>query len=93
MGSSPQADLSRRQRRYLFWMTVRSVCFVSAAVAGINGLTWLWPLLIVAAIVLPCIAVVAANANDSRDSSMQLPDGALAQRQLGAAPQDGAHGA
>ena len=24
---------------------------------------------------------------------MQLPDGALAQRQLGAAPQDGAHGA
>lgn len=64
-------------------MTVRSVCFVSAAIAGINGLTWLWPLLILAAIVLPYIAVVAANANDSRDTTMALPDGGSAQRQLG----------
>ncbi|MEQ6899617.1 DUF3099 domain-containing protein [Nocardioides sp. YIM 152588] len=82
-GSDPRADLARRQRKYIFWMTVRSLCFIGAAFAGVAGITWLWPFLIVLAVVLPYVAVVMANANDSRDDSLPLPDGGSAQRQLG----------
>lgn len=82
-GSDPRADLARRQRKYLFWMTVRSLCFIGAAIAGIAGLNWLWPVLALAAIVLPYIAVVMANANDSRDHDLPLPDGGLPHRQVG----------
>jgi len=83
-GSSPQADLARRQKRYVIAMTIRTLCFVGAAVSGAAGLHWLWPVLIVGAIVLPYIAVVAANAEDSRSTALPLTGGGDAQRQLGA---------
>ncbi|TIC87788.1 DUF3099 domain-containing protein [Nocardioides sp. GY 10113] len=83
VGNDPRADLARRQRKYIFWMSVRSLCFIGAAFAGVAGINWLWPFLIAAAVILPYLAVVMANANDSRDSSLPLPDGRSGQRQLG----------
>ncbi|WP_141013234.1 DUF3099 domain-containing protein [Nocardioides sambongensis] len=82
-GTSPQADLARRQQRYLFWMGLRTICFIGAAAAGVAGIHWLWPLLIVGAVVLPYVAVVMANANDSRDTTLPLTGAGDAQRQLG----------
>jgi hypothetical protein len=71
---SHEHDISVRQRHYLISMTIRVVCFVGAVIAGANGITWLWPLLIVGAIVLPYVAVVGANAAHTRDEDFQLPD-------------------
>ena len=82
-GSSPAVDLARRQRRYIISMSIRALCFVGAVVAGMAGLNWLWPILIVAALVLPYVAVVMANAGDSRDRSLPLPDAQPAHRRLG----------
>jgi hypothetical protein len=82
-GSSPQADLARRQRRYLISMAVRVVCFIGAVFAGVAGINWLWPILVGAALVLPYVAVVMANANDSRDAAMPLTGGGDPNRQLG----------
>ncbi|MFC0643749.1 DUF3099 domain-containing protein [Cellulomonas phragmiteti] len=59
-------DLARRQRRYLWQMGIRVVCFVAA------GLLWSYvPVavslaLIAAAAVLPYIAVLLANAGRER---------------------------
>ncbi|MFC5729879.1 MULTISPECIES: DUF3099 domain-containing protein [Nocardioides] len=88
-GADPQADLSRRQRKYVIAMTIRSLCFVAAAITGAAGLVWVWPFLILAAVVLPYVAVVMANANDSRATELPLTGGGDAQRQLG----PGSHGA
>ncbi|WP_340538376.1 DUF3099 domain-containing protein [Nocardioides sp. GXZ039] len=55
-------EISARQRRYLFSMSLRTLCFVGAIAASLVGLNWLWPILIVGALVLPYIAVVMANA-------------------------------
>ena len=71
---SHEHDISVRQRHYLFSMTIRVLCFLGAVVAGANGVNWLWPLLIAAAIVLPYVAVVGANAAHSRDEDFDLPD-------------------
>lgn len=81
-GSDPQADISRRQRKYVIAMTIRTLCFVGAAISGAAGIHWLWPILIAASLFLPYVAVVMANANDSRSSAVPLLDGADAQRQL-----------
>lgn len=82
-GSNPQADLARRQKRYIISMAVRALCFVGAVIAGMAGVDWLWPILIAGALILPYVAVVMANANDSRASSLPLIDAGDAQRQLG----------
>lgn len=82
-GSNPQADLARRQKRYVISMAIRALCFVGAVIAGMAGVDWLWPILIAGALLLPYVAVVMANANDSRSSSLPLIDSGDAQRQLG----------
>ncbi|MBM7520531.1 DUF3099 domain-containing protein [Nocardioides nitrophenolicus] len=94
-GSSPQDDLARRQKKYVIAMTIRTLCFVGAAISGAAGIHWLWPILIAGAIVLPYVAVVMANAGDSRSSELPLTGGGDAQRQLGQAHHDeqGGHGA
>ncbi|ANH39795.1 hypothetical protein I601_3389 [Nocardioides dokdonensis FR1436] len=79
---SPDEDLRKRQKRYLVSMTIRSACFVGAGVAGLAGLTWLWPVLIVGALVLPYIAVVLANAQATRIDDFQLRDGAFGAPEL-----------
>lgn len=81
-GSGPAADLARRQRRYLISMSFRALCFVGAVIAGAQHVNWLWPILIGAALVLPYIAVVMANANDSRHTDVGLVGGASPYREL-----------
>ncbi|KRA28204.1 hypothetical protein ASD81_23965 [Nocardioides sp. Root614] len=88
-GDSPQADLARRQRKYAIAMTIRTLCFIGAVIAGVAGVGWLWPILIVGAVFLPYVAVVLANAGDSRSTELPLTGGGDAQRQLG----PGSHGA
>ena len=60
--ASRNADIAARQKRYLFSMGIRTLCFVGAIIASLAGIHWLWPILIVAALVLPYVAVVMANA-------------------------------
>jgi Protein of unknown function (DUF3099) len=55
-------DLRHRQRRYLFSMLVRTACFVAAVVID----SWVRWLFLVAALFLPYIAVVMANAVSRR---------------------------
>ena len=69
--TSRAADLRSRQRRYIFSMTVRTVCFVAAVAVGQGWLRWV---LIGAAILLPYLAVVMANAGDQRDDGFSLPN-------------------
>jgi len=73
--SSRNADIAARQKRYLFSMTLRSLCFVGAIVAALAGIGWLWPILIAAALILPYVAVVMANAVMTKDDGVDLLDG------------------
>ena len=59
---SRSSDISRRQTRYLMSMGIRTVCFVLAIVTT-GPLRWT---LVAAAIFLPYVAVVLANATDAR---------------------------
>ncbi|MBZ5739954.1 DUF3099 domain-containing protein [Nocardioides mangrovi] len=85
-------DIRTRQRRYLFSMSLRTVCFVGAIVAALNGIAWLWPILIAAALILPYIAVVMANAVAKSDA-VDLPPGAFNARELGGQPNPWSTGA
>ncbi|MGB0099366.1 MAG: DUF3099 domain-containing protein [Nocardioides sp.] len=67
--TSPQADISARQRRYVISMTIRTLCFVAAIVVGPGWLRWV---LIAAAVLLPYVAVVMANAASSRSDGFDL---------------------
>ena len=71
---SRDAEIAGRQRRYVLAMTVRTLCFVGAIVASLAGLGWLWPILIVGAFVLPYVAVVMANARDTRGDGFELAE-------------------
>ncbi|MCW2767362.1 MAG: hypothetical protein JWO11_3321 [Nocardioides sp.] len=75
--ASRNADIAARQKRYVLSMGIRSVCFVTAVTISILGgpslLVWI---LIAAALVLPYIAVVMANATSTRTDAFMLPDGA-----------------
>ncbi|MGI9003184.1 MAG: DUF3099 domain-containing protein [Pseudonocardia sp.] len=62
-------DLGLRMRRYLISMSVRTVCFVLAVV--FDG--WVRWVFVAAAIVLPYVAVVAANAGRSHGPSGPTP--------------------
>jgi hypothetical protein len=55
-------DIGYRQRRYLVSMGVRTICFLGAVVAAVAGAPWwLAVLMVVAAAVLPYVAVIFAN--------------------------------
>jgi len=72
---SRQVDLAQRQKRYGIAMAIRTVCFVGAVIAGANHINWLWPVLIVAALFLPYVAVVMANAANTKGATeMDLLD-------------------
>jgi Flp pilus assembly protein TadB len=60
--ASHDADLSLRMRKYLISMGVRTLCFVLAVVFD-GPLRWVFA---AAAIVLPYVAVVIANAGPRR---------------------------
>jgi len=79
-------DISRRQRRYLASMSLRTICFVGAVVAALNDIAWLWPILIAGAIILPYIAVVAANAAANMSDGFKLRDADFSHREIGSGP-------
>jgi hypothetical protein len=81
--ASRNDDIATRQRRYLWSMSLRTLCFVGAIIASLAGIHWLWPILIVGALVLPYVAVVMANAATTRGDGFALLDHGSAKRQLG----------
>jgi Mn2+/Fe2+ NRAMP family transporter len=70
--ASRDADISARQRRYVVSMGIRTVCFVAAILVGDGWLRWV---LVAAALLLPYVAVVMANAAGSRSDGFELLDG------------------
>ena len=62
--TSHSDDLHKRQVRYLMSMGIRTVCFVLAIVTT-GPVRWI---LVAAAVFLPYVAVVLANATDRRRS-------------------------
>ena len=76
--SSRNEDIAARQRRYLFSMSLRTICFVGAVVT--TG--WLRWVLVAGAILLPYVAVVMANAVATRSDGFELTDGGSARPQL-----------
>ena len=86
VGSSREADIATRQRRYLISMSLRSICFVGAGIAALSGVGWLWPILITGALVLPYIAVVLANAVTTRTDAFDLQAPTQQRPQLTAGP-------
>jgi len=84
-GTSRADDIAGRQRRYLFSMAVRVVCFVGAVLA--DG--WLRWALVAGAVLLPYVAVVFANTEEQRQDGFELR-GAPSGRELqaGEGPDD-----
>jgi hypothetical protein len=78
------ADIARRQRRYLIAMGVRTGCFLVVAGLAVThlGPGWLPWIFVVAAVGLPYVAVVMANARDTKSDGFELMDGASQDRQL-----------
>ncbi len=50
--------------------------------ASLAGIHWLWPILIVGALVLPYVAVVMANAASPRSDGFELLDQGLGRSEL-----------
>jgi DUF3099 family protein len=86
--ASPNDDIASRQKRYLFSMGLRTVCFGGAIIASLLGIHWLWPFLIAGALVLPYIAVVMANAASTKGDGFALVDQGAGHPQLGAGQRD-----
>ena len=74
--TSRNADIAARQKRYLLSMGLRTLCFVGAIVVGSGWLRWV---LVVAALVLPYVAVVMANAASPKVAGT-VPEGPGVQR-------------
>ena len=62
-------DIAGRQRRYLISMAIRTVCVIGAVAVGPGILRWV---LIAGAVLLPYVAVVFANAGNSKDDGFDL---------------------
>jgi hypothetical protein len=87
--SSHSERIHGRQTRYLVSMGVRTVCFI-LAVATDGTLRWVF---IVAAVLLPYVAVIAANAGGEVDRDAPDPFYDDSRLMLEAGPTGGAHGA
>ncbi|GAB2862051.1 DUF3099 domain-containing protein [Nocardioides pacificus] len=79
--SSRAEEIAARQRRYLYSMSLRSICFVGAVIA--DG--WLRWVLVAGALVLPYIAVVMANVVPRRRDDFDLQEAGPVAPQIGAA--------
>jgi hypothetical protein len=77
-------DIARRARRYMFQMSLRTVCFLGAVFTWDRVPTALSVTLLVGAIVLPYVAVVLANAGRERREGIDPFEDVT--RQIGAAP-------
>ena len=65
-GKSPRQEQRERERRYLVTMGVRVVCFILAIVFFEVGPRWLAAIAVAGSLILPWIAVIAANAGPRR---------------------------
>jgi len=77
--ASRDDDIRARQHRYLFSMGIRTVCFVAAVIVGEGWVMWV---LIVAALLLPYVAVVMANAATSKSDDFALREVREQRREL-----------
>jgi apolipoprotein N-acyltransferase len=66
---SPAAERRARERRYLITMGLRLVCFILAIVLFGLGLRWIAAFAVAGSLILPWIAVVAANAGPTRGTA------------------------
>lgn len=81
--TSHAADIAARQRRYIYSMSLRSICFIGAVTTAIlGGPGWVVGVLITGALVLPYVAVVMANARSSRADDFELREPAPYRPQL-----------
>ena len=80
--AGPGRDIANRQKRYLLSMSIRSVCFIGAVITGINHVNWAWPILILAALLLPYVAVVMANAANTKGDGFSLVDSPYGRQEL-----------
>lgn len=83
---SLEQEQAHRIKRYLVTMAIRTACFLGAVFTGTNGAPWwVWGSLAVAAVLLPYVAVVLANAVRPRapGSSMPVMPSTDIPRQLG----------
>ena len=69
--TSREDDIARRQRRYVLSMGLRTVCFVAAILVGPGWVRWV---LVAAAVILPYVAVVMANAVTTKSDDFALRD-------------------
>ena len=79
-----RADIASRQKRYVITMGVRTLCFLAVAVIAMShvGPGWLPWVFVVAAVVLPYVAVVMANAANTKSDGFELRDGPSQDKQL-----------
>jgi hypothetical protein len=75
-------DIKARQKRYLYSMSLRTLCFVGAIIASMAGVDWLWPILIAGALILPYIAVVMANAAANLSDGFRLREADFSRHEL-----------
>lgn len=80
--TSRHEEIAARQRRYIFSMALRTACFV-AAIVTTGVVRWL---LVAAALILPYIAVVMANAVATRSDGFDLDHGYQSRPELPPAP-------
>ena len=67
---TPEQEMAHRQKRYMISMGIRTLCFVAAIAVGPGWLRWV---LVVAALVLPYVAVVMANSASPRVEGTMPP--------------------
>jgi Flp pilus assembly protein TadB len=65
-GRNPREEQRERERRYLLTMGLRVICFVLAIVLFGVGLRWVAAFAVAGSLILPWVAVVAANAGPRR---------------------------
>jgi apolipoprotein N-acyltransferase len=65
---SPAAERRARERRYLITMGLRLVCFILAIVLFGLGLRWIAAFAVAGSLILPWVAVIAANAGPPRSA-------------------------
>jgi len=70
-GKSPRQEQRERERRYLVTMAARVVCFILAIVLFGVGLRWIAAFAVAGSLILPWVAVVAANAGPRRNEERQ----------------------
>ena len=63
---SPREEQRERERRYLVTMGARIICFILAIVLFGVGLRWVAAFAVAGSLILPWVAVVAANAGPRR---------------------------